>query len=113
MRRDESFFLCGKCRASAGRDVRRACRSGCYGARGEPVRLSSGDITTVAGGYGGPGPATAVSLDQLAGCFGMQIARGRLYLNGGGVERAINVRTGTLRTVATQLVPASLPEWAG
>ncbi len=70
--------------------------------------LPSGYITTVAGGYGGPGPATAVSLDQLAGCFGMQIARGRLYLNGGGVERAINVRTGTLRTVATQLVPGFL-----
>ncbi|HXS63824.1 MAG TPA: hypothetical protein VN767_13310 [Streptosporangiaceae bacterium] len=67
--------------------------------------LPSGDITTVAGGYGGPGPATAVSLQQVSGCFGMQIAHGQLYLNGGGVERAIDVRNGLLKTVATQLVP--------
>jgi hypothetical protein len=68
----------------------------------------AGDITTIAGGYGGPGPATAVSLQQLAGCFGLQVGRGQLYLNGGGVERAVNVRTGTLSTVAVQLIPPFL-----
>jgi hypothetical protein len=35
----------------------------------------------------------------------MQIAHGRLYVNGAGEERAISVRTGVLETVAQQLLP--------
>ena len=71
-----------------------------------PDGLPSGDITTIAGGFGGPGPATQVPLDQIAGCFGMQISGGQLYLTGGGRERAINVRTGQLTSVAPQLAPS-------
>jgi NHL repeat len=66
--------------------------------------LPAGYISTVAGGPGGPGPATSVSLEQVAGCFGMQVAGGRLFVNGGGAERAVNVRTGGLETVAAKLL---------
>jgi hypothetical protein len=69
------------------------------------AELPPGDISTIAGGLGWPGPATAVSLAQNGGCYGMQVAGGQLYVNGAGAERAINVRTGVLRTVATQLLP--------
>lgn len=69
-----------------------------------PGASPPGTITTIAGGVGGPGPATSLALDQTGGCFGMQVAGGRLYLGGYGAVRAINVRTGLLQTVAGQLV---------
>jgi hypothetical protein len=78
-----------------------------------PSGSPAGTISTVAGGFGGPGPATAVSLEQSSGCFGMQVAGGRLYVNGDGAERAVNVRTGFLRTLAEQLVPTGFSGEAG
>jgi hypothetical protein len=77
------------------------------------TELHSGDISTIAGGLGGPGPATAVSLAQNGGCYGMQVAGGQLYVNGAGAERAINVRTGVLRTVAAQLLSVFLSGLGG
>src|SRR5712691_9785273 len=77
------------------------------------LTVPAGTISTVAGGLGGPGPATSVSLQQIAGCFGMQVAGGQLYVNGYGAERAINVRTGSLRTVAKQLVVTGFTGEAG
>ena len=63
----------------------------------------AGTISTIAGGIGGPGPAPLVSLLQVAGCFGMQVNAGQLYINGWGAERSVNVRTGRLTTVGQQL----------
>lgn len=77
------------------------------------LSVPSGTISTVAGGVGGPGPATSVSLQQLGGCFGIQVVGGRLYLGGYGAERAVNVRTGFLRTVARQLVHTGFSGQAG
>ena len=75
--------------------------------------VPSGTISTIAGGIGGPGPATSVSLAQTGGCFGIQVAGGRLYVEGGGAERAVNVRTGLLQTVARRLVRTGFTGEAG
>jgi hypothetical protein len=81
-----------------------------------------GTITTVAGGVGGPGPATSVSVapcgtaDEARQC-GMTFAGGRLYLTdigedavfptrAGDVIRAISLRTGELTTPAGSGIPA-------
>jgi secreted PhoX family phosphatase len=65
--------------------------------RQQPV---AGDISTVAGGAGGPGAGTAVSLGsgQNAPC-GISYGSGALYVAGSEVVREISPQTGALTTV--------------
>jgi hypothetical protein len=63
-------------------------------------RPPAGTITTVAGGPGGPGPATNVSIRAC----GLKSAGGALYFAAGAVVRRVDARTGWLTTV-TELVP--------
>jgi len=62
-----------------------------------------GTITTVAGGVGGPGPATSI---PLATCP-ISVAGGALWAGGGGVIRRIDTRTGWLTTPAGDGVPGT------
>jgi uncharacterized protein YheU (UPF0270 family) len=66
---------------------------------------ASGIISTVAGGVGGPGPGTGISLDDVNGAPGscslntVAFAAGSLYIAEGSV-RKVNARTGLLTTPA-------------
>ena len=53
-------------------------------------RPPAGTITTVAGGPGGPGPATNVSIRAC----GLKSAGGALYFAAGAVVRRVDARTG-------------------
>jgi hypothetical protein len=58
--------------------------------------LAPGTIMTVAGGVGGPGPATTVAISSCP----LSYADGALYLGDGAVVRRIDTRTGWLTTLA-------------
>ena len=62
----------------------------------------AGTITTVAGGVGGPAPATEIPFDSPFTCGTAQFAAGHLLIadQNGGVVREINPRTDWLRTPA-------------
>ena len=68
------------------------------GAEAEPstVAKPGGIISTIAGGPGGPGPATAYTLSPCD----VHYARGSVYIGDGGLVRAVNVATDVLTTVA-------------
>jgi trimeric autotransporter adhesin len=55
-----------------------------------------GSISTVAGGVGGPGPATSVAI----GPCGVRWADGSLYIGDGSTVRRVSTATGALTTVA-------------
>jgi trimeric autotransporter adhesin len=71
------------------------------GSAGVRLAAVTGDITTVAGGVGGPGPGTDVSLGlgQNAVC-GISYGSGSLYVADSGVVRKVNPQTGGLTTPA-------------
>src|SRR5580700_10039032 len=58
--------------------------------------LAAGDISTVAGGVGGPATATTVSL----GACGVTFGNGHLYLAGSGTLRSVNPAADGLTTPA-------------
>ena len=81
------------------------------GAREVPARAGGGIITTVAGGVGGPGPASTVAVSPCAGLDGdfndplqcdVTFADGRLYVTeafaGLNVVRSVDFATGRLTT---------------
>jgi NHL repeat-containing protein len=62
---------------------------------------AAGDITTVAGGAGGPGAGTAVSLGLgQTGLCGITYGSGTLYVADSGAVRAVSPQTGRLTTPA-------------
>jgi len=61
-----------------------------------PAANRGGIISTIAGGPGGPGPATSYSLSPCD----VHYARGSVYIGDGGLVRAVNVATDVLTTVA-------------
>jgi trimeric autotransporter adhesin len=65
-------------------------------------RPPAGTITTIAGGVGGPGPATNVSIRVC----GLKSAAAALYIAGGTIVRRVDERTGRLTTV-TSSIPAN------
>jgi len=71
------------------------------GGAGVRPAAATGDITTVAGGVGGPGAGTEVSLGlgQNAVC-GISYGSGALYVADSGVVRKVNTQTGGLTTPA-------------
>ena len=71
------------------------------GGAGVRSAAATGDITTVAGGVGGPGAGTEVSLGlgQNAVC-GISYGSGALYVADSGVVRKVNTQTGGLTTPA-------------
>ena len=88
-----------------------AAGSPVIGARVVPARAGGGIITTVAGGVGGPGPASAVAVSPCAGIDGdfndplqcdVTFADGRLYVTesfaGLNVVRSVDFATGRLTT---------------
>jgi hypothetical protein len=58
--------------------------------------VSGGIISTVAGGVGGPGPATSVAITPC----GVDAAGGWLYIGDGSTVRRVSAATGALTTVA-------------
>ena len=66
-------------------------------------RSPAGTITTVAGGPGGPGPATNVSIRAC----GLKSAGGALYFAAGAIVRRVDARTGRLTTVTAGLPSGS------
>jgi hypothetical protein len=58
--------------------------------------VRGGVISTVAGGAGGPGPATSVAISPC----GVRWAGGWLYIGGGSAMRRVSTATGALTTVA-------------
>jgi hypothetical protein len=56
-------------------------------AHADSTSAAPGTITTVAGGVGGPGKATTVSLDWVCG---LAAAGGDVYLGGAGTVRRVN-----------------------
>src|SRR5580704_10347218 len=85
-----------------GRSVVAALACGAMLAGGGPAvagvrpALAAGDISTVAGGVGGPAMATAVSLEACGVTFG----NGHLYLAGSGTLRSVNPAGDGLTTPA-------------
>jgi NHL repeat-containing protein len=69
------------------------------GSAGSRSAAATGDITTVAGGAGGPGAGTDVSLGlgQNAVC-GISYGSGSLYVADSGVVRQVDTQTGALTT---------------
>jgi hypothetical protein len=63
---------------------------------GAGVPPPGGIISTVAGGVGGPGPATSVAISPC----GVDWAGGRLYIGDGSTVRRVSTATGALTTVA-------------
>jgi len=65
---------------------------------GHPVGAvaAAGVISTLAGGAGGPGPATQVSLPNICG---LAVAAGNMYVGDGGAVRKVS-STGSLTTPA-------------
>ncbi len=88
------------CAAVAGLALGAASLAGAPGAaRGAGMpRLEAGGgiISTVAGGAGGPGPATSVAI----GPCGVNVTGGRLYIGDGAMVRQVNRATDALTTVA-------------
>ena len=66
------------------------------GAGVQPAGSVPGSISTVAGGPGGPGPATSIAI----GACGVRWAGGSLYIGDGSTVRRVNTATGALTTVA-------------
>ncbi len=68
--------------------------AGAQAATAQTARPAAGIMTTVAGGPGGPGPATGVGISVCA----VKFAHGALYLSGNGMVRRVDPRTGQLTT---------------
>src|ERR1022692_1108834 len=67
----------------------------------DAAKPPAGVISAIAGGVGGPGPATSVGLDFPATCSTVHFAAGHLYIaDQTGAVRTVNTRTGLLRTPA-------------
>ena len=63
------------------------------------ARVPAGTITTVAGGFGGPGPARNVAVQPCA----VKSVPGALYIGGGSVVRRVDPRTGFLTNRVTNM----------
>src|SRR5215831_16469367 len=71
------------------------------GSAGARSAAATGDITTVAGGVGGPGAGTEVSLGLGQGAVcGVSYSSGALYVANSDVVRAVDTQTGGLTTPA-------------
>ena len=74
-----------------------AARAGARTGTGPPPgSVRGGVISTIAGGVGGPGPATSVAISPC----GVRWAGGWLYIGDGATVRRVSAATGALTTVA-------------
>jgi hypothetical protein len=77
------------------------------GSAASPAGVAPGTITTIAGGVGGPGPATTVALGQPCA---LSMAHGRLYIDASPVViREVSERTGFLTTPIGSGLPGVSP----